>query len=292
MGESKGLPEPPEQQGPPGLASSSGFLLCIRLLSLLLVSKAAFGTALWSPPPADSFQKQRPRHHWLLSRFWPKCLEVSLSLTLSFRSIPGEAELLQSGQSPLSGPCWPGTMGWVWQAGSLGQDCPLLVQIWGENGGFRALGWLLAGVGTTRTVRAFTPHPVLKRSSLSISVGLALCLVLWEHKAQRSWPLPSRSLHPVGSSRTLATRKPEHQGVNQSGSFQLRVTWPLERKHCVLLTSESNSVSNVIFWNVTFWNICVVCVYAKINTDSRFSDCKILQFIKAEIFSFRSLLVP
>ena len=28
MGESKGLPEPPEQQGPPGMASCSGFLLC------------------------------------------------------------------------------------------------------------------------------------------------------------------------------------------------------------------------------------------------------------------------
>lgn len=102
-----------------------------------------------------------------------------------------------------------------------GQGCPLLVQTWGKSGGFRALGWLLAGVGTARTVRAFIPHAVLKHSSLSLSVGLALCLVLWEHKGQRPWPLPPRSLHPVGSSRTLATRKPEHQGVNQSGSFQL-----------------------------------------------------------------------
>ena len=263
MGESKGLREPPWAAGAPGPGLFLWFppLPSIRLLSPLLVSKAAFGTAPRSPPPADSFQKQKPRHHWLLSRCWPKCLEVSLSFTLSFRCIPGEAELSQSGQSPLSASCWPGTMGWVWQAGSSGQGCPLLVQTWGKSRGFRALGWLLAGVGTASTVRAFTPHAVLKHSSLSLSVGLALCLALWEHKGQRPWPLPPRSLHPVGSSRTLATRKPEHQGVNQSGSFQLWVTWPLERKCWVLLTSETIQFqmlfSEMLLFEIYVWCVCM-----------------------------------
>ena len=157
----EGLPEPPEQQGPPAPASCSGSSSawhqaspCCWFPKLLI-----FGTVPLSPPPADGFQKQRPRHHWLPSRCWPKCLEVSLSLTLSFRCIPGDAELLLSGQSPSSGPCSPGTTGWVWRAGRSGQGCLLLVHTWGESGGFRALGWLLAGVETAGTVRVFTPHP-------------------------------------------------------------------------------------------------------------------------------------
>lgn len=42
------------------------------------------------------------------------------------------------------------------------------------------------------------------------------------------------------------------------------------------------------------FEICVVCAYTKINIDFfRFSDCKILnKLIKAELFSFLSLVVP
>lgn len=55
----------------------------------------------------------------------------------------------------------------VCQAGSSGQCCPLLVQAWGESEGFKALGWLLAGMGTAQAVGMFTSHPESSQTRIS-----------------------------------------------------------------------------------------------------------------------------
>lgn len=118
---------------------------------------------------------------------------------------PWRPELSQSGQSPLSGPAGWGATGWVWQAGSPGQGCPLSGQAWGEGGGPRAPGWLPAGAGRPEQ-RVFTPHP----DSSQTLISELLCGPdpgLGAVGAQRQEVLPSRSFHPVGSSRKLATEK-------------------------------------------------------------------------------------
>nr|XP_055112420.1 uncharacterized protein LOC129469659 [Symphalangus syndactylus] len=56
------------------------------------------------------------------------------------------------------------------------------------------------------------------KPSWKLSVRLALCLVLWEHKGKRSRRLTSRSLHPAGPSRILAAEK-QSKGTNSSQGF-------------------------------------------------------------------------
>lgn len=118
---------------------------------------------------------------------------------------PWRPELSQSGQSPLSGPAGWGATGWVWQAGSPGQGCPLSGQAWGEGGGPRASGWLPAGAGRPEQ-RVFTPHP----DSSQTLISELLCGPdpgLGAVGAQRQEVLPSRSFHPVGSI-SLAPHQP------------------------------------------------------------------------------------
>lgn len=138
--------------------------------------------------------------------------------------------------------------------------------------------------------RAFTPHPVLKRSSLSISVGLALCLARCGSTKPRSWPLPSRSLHPVGSS-ILATRKPEHQGVNQSGVFSCKKHDPWRENIACFLTSESTSFK-CYFLKCCFlkymWCVCM----PELTLTVDFLIAKFYSLSKLKSFPFVLLLVP
>lgn len=145
------------------------FLLCLASgFSLLLVSRAA---RLWHSAPVSTPSRWLPEAKaqtpLAALQMLAKVPGSFSELRIVFQMYPGDVELSRSGQSPSFGPCSPGTTGWVWQAGSSGQGCLLLVRTWGGSGGFRALGWLLAGVETAGTVRVFTPHPGSSQTLIS-----------------------------------------------------------------------------------------------------------------------------
>lgn len=176
----------------------------------------AFDTASLSPlPGAKSQASLAPL------QMQPKCLPGFLSLTLSFTHRAGDTGLLQWGNHSFLAPADSGDTGWVWQAGSPGWGCPLPGQAWGEEGGLRALGWPLAGVGRARTARVVRGSRQLSNTYIWESLWAWPCArdCAREHKDKKSWPLPSRNFYPVGSSRTLAPEKQSTRAYVSQGFF-------------------------------------------------------------------------